>query len=68
MLKSNVEGTSVCARAAAAEMTRSDVVADIRHAGRHIDARYAGNRGARQAFFSIFFERFESAKISSAED
>jgi hypothetical protein len=32
-------------------MTRNDVLANIGHTGRHMEARYAGNCEVRQAFF-----------------
>ena len=55
-LRCNVEGASACARAAALEMTRSDVVANVKQIGPRTDARYAGNSGVRQALFFLFFK------------
>src|SRR6266566_1240836 len=54
-VRRKVEGASACACAAALEMTRSDIVANARQAGRDMEARYAGNYDVRQAFiFSLF--------------
>jgi hypothetical protein len=57
LVRFNVEGASACARAAALEMTRSDVVANVKQIGPRTEARYAGNRGVRQALFFLIFER-----------
>src|SRR6266567_5528374 len=55
LVRCNSEGASACACAAALEMTRSDIVANARQAGRDMEARYAGNYDVRQAFlFSLF--------------
>src|SRR6266404_9675638 len=53
-VRRKVEGASACACAAALEMTRSDIVANARQAGRDMEARYAGNCDVGQAFFLIF--------------
>jgi hypothetical protein len=54
LVRCNSEGASACACACALEMTRSDIVANARHAGRDMEARYAGNCDVGQAFFSYF--------------
>jgi hypothetical protein len=54
LVRFNVEGASACACAAALEMTKSDVVANVKQIGPRTDARYAGNSGVRQALFSYF--------------
>src|SRR6266542_3093453 len=56
LVRCNVEGASACACAAALEMTRSDVVANVKQIGPRTEARYAGNRGGRQAFFFLIFK------------
>ena len=45
-------GASACADAVALSTTRSEMVKDATQTSRHMDARYAGNYSARQAFFS----------------
>lgn len=57
LVRCNVEGASACACAAALEMTRSDVVANVKQIGPRTEARYAGNGGVRQALFFLIFER-----------
>src|SRR5439155_7750674 len=57
LVRFNVEGASACACAAALEMTKSDVVANVKQIGPRTEARYAGNRGLRQALFFLIFER-----------
>src|SRR6266496_1360117 len=56
LVRCNVEGASACACAAALEMTKSDVVANVKQIGPRTEARYAGNRGVRQALFFLIFE------------
>src|SRR6266571_2119704 len=56
----NVVGANPCARRAPLEMTRSEMVVKAKKAGRFsTDARYAGNRSVRQAFF---FEKIRGKK------
>src|SRR5439155_23458600 len=57
LVRFNVEGASACAYAATLEMTKSDVVANVKEIGPRTEARYAGNRGVRQALFFLIFER-----------
>ena len=52
LARCNSEGASACACAAGLEMTKSDVVANAKQTGLRTEARYAGNRDVRQAFFS----------------
>jgi hypothetical protein len=63
----NVEGASACACAAALEMTRSDVVANVKQIGPRTEARYAGNRGLRQALFFLIFESTGAQRPGSLE-
>ncbi len=56
LVRFNVEGASACAFAAALEMTRSDVVANVKQIGPRTEARYAGNRGVRQELFFLFLK------------
>jgi len=56
LVRFNVEGASACACAVALEMTKSDVVANVKQIGTRTEARYAGNRGVRQALFFLIFE------------
>jgi hypothetical protein len=37
-------------------MTKSDVVANVKQIGPRTEARYAGNRGVRQALFFLFLK------------
>src|SRR6266550_840320 len=57
LVRFNVEGASACACAVALEMTKSDVVANVKQIGPRTEARYAGNRGVRQALFFLIFAR-----------
>src|SRR6266550_6278229 len=57
LVRFNVEGASACACAVALEMTKSDVVAKVKQIGPRTEARYAGNRGVRQALFFLIFAR-----------
>src|SRR5437899_10989537 len=54
LARCNAEGASPCACMATQEMTRSEVVANARQTGRHMEARYAGNCDIGQVFFSSF--------------
>src|SRR6266542_2822140 len=56
LVRFNVEGASACACAVALEMTKSDVVANVKEIGTRTEARYAGNGGVRQALFFLIFE------------
>src|SRR6266542_6317645 len=56
LVRFNVEGASACAYTVALEMTRSDVVANVKEIGTRTEARYAGNGGVRQALFFLIFE------------
>jgi len=68
LVRFNVEGASACACAVALEMTKSDVVANVKQIGTRTEARYAGNRGVRQAlFFLIFKNRRTEAGIVNIE-
>src|SRR6266513_450750 len=57
LVRFNVEGASACAYTVALEMTKSDVVANVKQIGPRTEARYAGNRGVRQALFFLIFAR-----------
>src|SRR6266550_707228 len=57
LVRFNVEGASACACAVALEMTKNDVVANVKQIGPRTEARYAGNRGVRQALFFLIFAR-----------
>jgi len=56
LVRFNVEGASACAYTAALEMTKSDVVANVKQIGPRTEARYAGNRGVRQALFFLILK------------
>src|SRR6266496_5944897 len=56
LVRFNVEGASACAYTVALEMTKSDVVANVKQIGTRTEVRYAGNRGVRQALFFLFLK------------
>jgi hypothetical protein len=49
-------------------MTKSDVVANVKQIGTRTEARYAGNRGVRQALFFLIFKnrRTEAGTVINA--